>query len=314
MAVVDKAEVDLAGRVAETQAWFRQAHQELKVAQDLLAERKLELVMKQDDIEKAQELAREQAAKDKASRHQHQVAATLHGKDEEVEKLIVQQTQELEQRHEEALNAQAQVQAGKVKELEVERDGLKDQARKLAKEKDTLNSALIEAQAAVLGKVKAREDTLTKNLEKERQLRKNDAAYHEDFVKGENFRISRLADVAEFSRPGIMSSPSPNNAGDDAWLMKIEMKREELGEIKKGDRINKAAEDQAPTAEEEDILQPHYNLITPTEIEAFKMIEIARIIPLKGIIRKLENLLRSMLDDNPASSTTPSSPPLKKEI
>ena len=74
-----------------------------------------------------------------------------------------------------------------------------------------------------------------------------------------------------------MSPSSPNNAGDDAWLMKIEMKREELGEINKGDKIKKAAEDQVPAAEEEDILQPHHNLLTPTEIEAFKMIEIVRV-------------------------------------
>nr|XP_020158185.1 protein wings apart-like [Aegilops tauschii subsp. strangulata] len=69
------------------------------VAQDLLAERKLELVMKQADIEKAQETASEQATKDEAARHQHQavlnsqeedlatheekLAATLRGKDEE---------------------------------------------------------------------------------------------------------------------------------------------------------------------------------------------------------------------------------------
>ena len=57
----------------------------------------------------------------------------------------MQRTRELEQRHEEALNAQAQVQAGKVKELEVEQDGLKEQAMKLAKKKDTLNGALVEA-------------------------------------------------------------------------------------------------------------------------------------------------------------------------
>ena len=85
--------------------------------------------------------------------------------------------------------------------------------------------------------------------------------------------------------------------------------------------------DQAPAAEEEDILKPHYNLLTPTEIEAFKMIEIVRvqnkyltresillqeyITALKGIIRKLEDLLRSMCDTT--SSTTPSSPPPKKE-
>ena len=67
-------------------------------------------------------------------------------------------------------------------------------------------------------------------------------------------------------------------------------------------RIKKATEDQALAAEDEDILQPHYNLLTPTEIEAFKMIELARIqnkyltrenillkehiIALKGIIPK----------------------------
>ena len=51
----------------------------------------------------------------------------------------------MEQRHREALNAQTQVHAGKVKELEAERDELKEQAVKLSQEKDTLNSALTEA-------------------------------------------------------------------------------------------------------------------------------------------------------------------------
>ena len=106
MAAVDKAEADLEGRVIETQAWFRQAYEELKVAQDLLAERELELVMKQADIKKAQELAKQEAAQAEAARHQQQVAlnsqeedlaareeklaATLRGKDEEVEKLVLQ--------------------------------------------------------------------------------------------------------------------------------------------------------------------------------------------------------------------------------
>ena len=126
-----------------------------------------------------------------------------------------------------------------------------------------------------------------------------------------------------------MSSPSSNNEGDNAWLMKEELKREEPGEINKDDVIKKAMEDQAPAVEEEDILQPHYNLLTPTETDAFKMIEIVwvqnkyltrenillqeHIIALKGIIRKLEHLLRSMLDDKPTSSKTPSSPLPKKE-
>ena len=53
-----------------------------------------------------------------------------------------------------------------------------------------------------------------------------------------------------------MSSPSSNNVGDDAWLMKIETKGEEIGEIKEGDKIKEAAEDQVPTVEEEGVFQP----------------------------------------------------------
>ena len=92
--------------------------------------------------------------------------------------------------------------------------------------------------------------------------------------------------------------------------MKIELKREEPEEINKDEGIKKAMEDQAPAVEEEDIPQPLPNLFTPIEIEAFKMIELARIqnkyltrenillkdhiAGLKGIIRKLEELLRLM--------------------
>ena len=93
-------------------------------------------------------------------------------------------------------------------------------------------------------------------------------------------------------------------------------------EINKDEGIKKAMDDQAPVVEKEDIPQPLPNLFTPTEIEAFKMIELARIqnkylthenillkehiIALKGIIRKLEDLLCSMCDY--PSSPTPSSP------
>ena len=118
-----------------------------------------------------------------------------------------------------------------------------------------------------------------------------------------------------------MSSPSSNNGDNDAWLMKIDLKREEPTRVNKDERIKKATEDQAPATK--DILQLDHNLLTPTEIEAFKMIELARIqnkyltrenillkehiIALKGIIRKLEDLLRSMCD-YPSSTTPPSSP------
>ena len=107
-----------------------------------------------------------------------------------------------------------------------------------------------------------------------------------------------------------MSSPSSNNGDNDAWLMKIDLKREEPTRVNKDERIKKATEDQAPATK--DILQLDHNLLTPTEIEAFKMIELARIqnkyltqenillkdhiVALMGIIRKLEDLLRSTCD------------------
>ena len=116
-----------------------------------------------------------------------------------------------------------------------------------------------------------------------------------------------------------MSSPSSNNGDNDAWLMKIDMKREEPTRVNKYERIRKDTEDQAQAAK--DILQLDHNLLTPTEIEAFKMIELAHIqnkyltqekfllkehiVALKGIIRKLEDLLRSMCD---YPSPPPSSP------
>ena len=106
--------------------------------------------------------------------------------------------------------------------------------------------------------------------------------------------------------------------------MKIELKREELEAINKDEGIKEAMEVQAPAVKEEDIPQPLPNLFTPTEIEAFKMIELAciqnkyltqknillkdHIAGLKGIIRKLEELLRSMCDYSPSSSPPPSPP------
>ena len=50
------AEVDLKGRVAEVQTWFRQACEELKAAQGELA--RCEVVLTMVYIEKAQETAR----------------------------------------------------------------------------------------------------------------------------------------------------------------------------------------------------------------------------------------------------------------
>ena len=132
-----------------------------------------------------------------------------------------------------------------MKELEVERDGQKKKVLELAKEKDTINGALVEAQAAVLGKaellskandsindlkrkleglegtlseVRAREETLTKDLEEERQLRRNDAAEHKEYAEGINHWASRLANVAgrittkqtTMGMPNVRYAPEPN--------------------------------------------------------------------------------------------------------
>ena len=51
-----------------------------------------------------------------------------------------------------------------------------------------------------------------------------------------------------------MTSPSSNNEDKDAWLLKIELKREEPEEINKDEGIKKAMEVQAPLVKEEDIL------------------------------------------------------------
>ena len=127
--------------------------------------------------------------------------------------------------------------------------------------------------------------------------------------------------------PGIMTSPSSNNEDKDAWLLKIELKREEQEEINEDEGIKKAMEVQAPAVKEEDILQPHHNLFTPNGDWSFvddwvsshskqvshkwKYFVEGAYHALKGIIRKLEHLLRSMCDTT--SSTTPSSSPPKKE-
>ena len=73
------------------------------------------------------------------------------------------------------------------------------------------------------------------------------------------------------------TSPSSKNEDKDAWLLKIELKREEPEQINKDEGIKKAMEVQVPAVKEEDIPQPLPNLFAPTKIEAFKMIELAHI-------------------------------------
>ena len=66
--------------------------------------------------------------------------------------------------------------------------------------------------------------------------------------------------------------------------MKIELKREEHKEVFKGYKSKEAHGDQAlveqafpAEEEEEDILKPYYVHLTPTKIEAFRIIETVRV-------------------------------------
>ena len=82
-----------------------------------------------------------------------------------------------------------------------------------------------------------------------------------------------------------MSSSSSNHMEEDAWLMKIKLKREDPVGAAKEDKSKEATRDQVliikqalpADEEEEDILKPYYAYLTPTEIEAFRIIEIIRI-------------------------------------
>nr|XP_020159960.1 uncharacterized protein LOC109745233 [Aegilops tauschii subsp. strangulata] len=223
MAATDKAGADLEERVAETQAWFREAHEELRVAQGLLAERKQELILKQADVENAQEAAKEHVAKDEAARQQHQ--ALMNSQEEDLAA------------HEEALATTLHGKDEEVKELELEQEELKKVASELTKERDTANRYLADAQATASDKAKllseandsindlklkldglegklseagAREETLNKVLEDEKQLRRNDAAEHEEYAKGINLWISRLVDVADRITTKLAAMGMPN--------------------------------------------------------------------------------------------------------
>ena len=76
-----------------------------------------------------------------------------------------------------------------------------------------------------------------------------------------------------------MPSPSSNNIEEDAWLMKIELNREEPEEPLEGGKSKEAIGNQAPVVEqawpaeeeEEDILKPYYDHLTLTKIEAFQI-------------------------------------------
>ena len=131
-----------------------------------------------------------------------------------------------------------------------------------------------------------------------------------------------------------MSSPPSDHMEEDAWLMKIKLKREDSAGAAKEDKSKEAPGDQVPMdeqalpadEEEEDILEPYYAHLTPVEITAFKIINticiqnkylnrenilhMEHIASLWRVIRRLESLL--ILKDRIASTSSPpssSSPP-----
>ena len=69
----------------------------------------------------------------------------------------------------------------------------------------------------MLSEAKAREGTLAKDLEAEKELRKNETANHKDFVEGENRWIGRPEDVtgrittqlATMGMPNARYAPDP---------------------------------------------------------------------------------------------------------
>ena len=127
-----------------------------------------------------------------------------------------------------------------------------------------------------------------------------------------------------------MSSSSSNNMEEDAWLMKIKLKREEPTDIVKGYKDKEAtvnptsvAEQALPAEEEEeDILKPYLAHLTPTDIESFCIIDTVHVqnkyltcenilhqehnIHLRSVIRRLENLLihKDMIASSPPSSSS----------
>jgi hypothetical protein len=131
-----------------------------------------------------------------------------------------------------------------------------------------------------------------------------------------------------------MSSPSSNNGKEDAWLMNMELKEEGQKDVLKGDEGKEVVGDQAPAIdqalpeeEEEDILLPYYEHLAPTEIKAFRMLEVTRvqnkyltrvnillekhIIHLRSIIRRLETLV-NIATTSPSTSTPPPTPSSRK--
>nr|XP_020197718.1 uncharacterized protein LOC109783531 [Aegilops tauschii subsp. strangulata] len=240
--VVDAAKANFQKRVEQMQVWFSEARQELKTSQDQLSDRRNELLLKQSNVEKAQEDAAAQAAKDDAQLREHRVLldaqeedlaaheealdTKLCGKDEEIEKLVMQRTQELEQKHKDTFDALAAKNelVGKVEKLEVELEKHSNKVSRLKSDREKTAYTLAELRVAISKKTKqisaandsmadlklklttleetlegsrAHEKTLAKDLQDEKQLLGSAAANYNDSVKGIAIWTECLIDVVE---------------------------------------------------------------------------------------------------------------------
>jgi hypothetical protein len=288
-AVVKATEANFQKRVEETQIWYAEALQELATGREQLSTEWNNLLLARSDAEKAQEEAAQQAAAEEARLTQRRVgldayaedlaareaalAAKLRSKDEELEKLVAQRTQELEQKHKEALEAHITDHAsklkeavdaaeaaeaaknelaGKVKELEADLEKHGKEISTLKADRDKTLHTLAEMQTTISGKIKelsaangsiddlklklttleetlevsrARERTLTTDLQNEKNLLKSAAANYNDFEKGVKIWTERLVDVAqrldaELSTMGLpnFSYPSDERVSTSARL------------------------------------------------------------------------------------------------
>ena len=77
MVAMDKAEADFQERVAQMKTWFDEAREDLRASQVQLSERQQDLLFKQADFDKAQEVAKAKAAKDESDQTQHRISLVV---------------------------------------------------------------------------------------------------------------------------------------------------------------------------------------------------------------------------------------------
>lgn len=163
------------------QAWFAEAFQELKTGQEQVNQSWNDLLLKQSDVERAQEEAKQQAAAEEARLRELRVGLEAHdddltarekaladklrAKDEEIDKLVAQWAQELEQKHKETLEALTTNHVGKLKEA-IDAAETAEDAKNLLEEKVKRLETDLEGHGKELSTLKTeREKTLHSLME-----------------------------------------------------------------------------------------------------------------------------------------------------